>query len=131
MQGKSSLISLAWLCATVQIASAQCTMEDIECTEYIVKSKRCLNLSGCTNHAMDTSSVAWYRCEPTLPSMNGSICQRRSAVAGVSNDLYLIDGRLCFRELKTTYSGLYCYETTENSTCLPVQVIIVGRLPGS
>ena len=132
MQRKSLLISLSWLCATMQTASTQCTVEDVECTEYIVKSKRCLNLSGCANHGMDTTSVVWYRCERTLPSANGSVCRRRSALAGASNDpLYVTDGRLCFRELKTTYSGLYCYETVENSTCLPVQVIIVGRLPVS
>ena len=122
------------LFASVQtVADYDCALDVVMCTEYIVKSKLCLNLSGCMNYPRDTTSVVWYRCQLTrLLHMNDSLCQSREVIntsTGSNGPLYVTpEGRPCFRELNKTYTGLYCYETTSNSTCNPVQVVIVGRL---
>lgn len=108
-----------------------CTPGNVTCTEYIVKSKRCLNLSGCMNYVSYTSSVpVWYRCESTRLLINDSsaaLCQRREVINTTGNIHVTAEGRLCFSELNKTYTGYYCYEMA-NSTCNPVQVVVVGRL---
>ena len=121
-----------------------CALDNgVTCTEYIVKSKPCLNLSGCMNYLTadslaDSTSVIWYRCESTrLLRKNDSSrlsCQRgevpiNAGTGSNSSPLYVTsEGRLCFRELNKTFTGLYCYKTKANSTCNPVQVVVVGRL---
>ena len=122
------IISLASL---YTVALTDCTLGNVTYTEYIVKSKPCLNLSGCMNYVSHTSSVAWYRCESTALLTNdpsAALCQGREVISTEGRNIYVnAEGRLCFSELNKAYTGLYCYEIA-NSTCNPVQVVVVGRL---
>lgn len=110
-----------------------CSLDGVQCTIYLkaeLDREACLNLyyDECDRTVQDTTGV-WYRCKETDLSTNGSSCQQTNQQINTSNGpVHLRDGRLCFTELNATYTGLYCYQRMENSTCMLVQVLKVGRL---
>ena len=125
-QNKATMVPLFMLslASLYTVAFTGCTLDNVTCTEYIVKSKPCLNLSGCMINYVP--SMVWYRCQTTNDS-SAALCQGRQVINTTGNIYVTPEGRLCFSELNKTYTGLYCYEMA-NATCYPVQVVVVGRL---
>lgn len=132
MQRRSLLLLVFSLFACLHtVMTTDCSRNiNVTCIEYIVTSKRCV--SGCIYGIENTTSMVWYRCG-SMPaaahlSAGNSLCQQRQLINTSGPPYYLSEtGSLCLSELNTALTGIYCYKVMANSSCNPVQVVIVGR----
>ena len=133
MQRRLLLALLLWIPVhNVTKAAAECVINpSVKCVEYIVNStkssKLCLNLSGRWCNTPNTSNIVWYRyhCDGAFSSS----CQQTERLDTVGSDYFRLSpvtGLLCFSKLNRTLTGVYCYKEMKNSTCNPIQVVIVG-----
>ena len=130
MQRKLLVPFLLWGYMHRVIVTADCNINpSVNCVNNLGKDAHCINLSGeCEDgNITDTTKMGWYRCDRAHLS-----CQEQDLIYTDNvNDSFNLSSRtglLCFRKLNKSLTGVYCYQANkmENSTCKPIQVVIVG-----
>ena len=125
MQGECLLLFVFTLLLVVLqtvVTAHGCVEGDELCTRYITENSPCL--FDCRELPEYSDTVVWHRC---IGSSVETLCQQRQVVNTSTGQLYLQRGGLCFNELNRTHVGVYCYTTSSNSTCTPVQAMIKGK----